>query len=215
MVVGFSAAAPFLIDVAANSGTDEIIVQNIYIDARYVGSNAAASFYLPVSVASGAVLKVRAQSSTGAANFRVGVVGFTGSVELQNGFRAVLGATDYTNTDPANSVTPSGTTLTAWTTMQASTPARFSGLYIMPSSESASGRNSGALTFDVGHGTSGNEVVIFSGILTRMAPAAIPSLPSYGPFLCDIPVGSRLAFRLQSNVTSNIATSLAAWGLVA
>lgn len=215
-IVAMSSAAPYRVDVIANSGTDEVIVQDVHVDNRIAGTSSAFSIYFPVAVAAGAVLKVRAQSSTASATLRASIIGFTGSAELQNGFRAALAATDFTNTDPTNSVTPSGTTQTGWTTMQATTPARFAALYVMPCGAGGSAGAATNATFDVGHGTAGNEVAIVTGIATRMsASAGILEPTSSGPFFCDIAAGSRLAFRMQNAATSNIAVSCAAWGLVA
>jgi hypothetical protein len=211
-----STGASYRVDVIANSGTDEVIVQDFHVDNRNASTNALLTIYFPIAVAAGAVLKVRAQASTATLTFRASIIGFTGSAELQNGFRASLAATDFTNSDPTNSVTPSGTTQTGWTTMQASTPARFAGLYVMPTGIGSTSGVATQATFDIGHGTAGNEVPIVTGIATRMTAAAAMVTPmAYGPFFCDIGAASRLAFRMQNAVTSNIAVSCAAWGLVA
>lgn len=206
------------LDIASNIAADEIIVQDLFFDNASGIANEGFKIPIPVAVPSGAQLKARLQANVGSATCRVSIIGYTGSAELPKGYRALLSATDFTNTDPANSVTPSGTTLSAWGTVAASSQARFAGLYFSAATGgTTSGRTATALTYNIGIGASGSEIILISSIasqFTTNGPSGAEVGPR-GPFKCDIPSGKRLAFQFQNNVTSNVATSCALSGLVA
>jgi hypothetical protein len=196
------------IDIAANTGgADEVIIADLFFDASTNGGawyNTAApfTFCVPVCVPAGAVLKARAQSSTGSGTVAVWLQGQQGDAKAVRGFRGLASATDWTNTDATGSCAFSGQTLSSWAQIQASTPNRFAGLMV--------GLDSGGTVpsgfqflVDVGWGSSGSERKLFSlGSYFYFGGFSPLSVSLAGPFPCDLPAGSRLVGRVQSNYSS-------------
>lgn len=208
------------LDIAIHDTADQIVVQDLAADYTTASNDSAGpKVWIPVAVPSGATIKARVQwqfASTSTA-FNLSIIGCAGSSELSKGYRALLSATDWTNSSPSNSVTPSGTTLSAWGTVTASTSARFSGLYICQHAGAVTGRTQCYTAYNIGKGSAGNEVAIISGVTGAWISSGVATacgLPR-GPFFCDIPAGTRLAFQLQNSGTSNIASFCSLSGLVA
>jgi hypothetical protein len=191
------------VDLAVNTGgSDQVVAEDVYYDGSITGEwydNSGAGFFVPVKIPGGAVVKARCQSSTGSGTLLVSINGMQGDARLVSGFRALKSATDWTNTDPTNSLTLGGTTLSGWTQVMASTPVRFAGLYLgLDSLGAAPGFVS--CFFDIGWGIAGSEQVLTT-VGTASFGGGGPSPLFYhpiGPFPCDLPAGTRLAVRGQS-----------------
>ncbi len=199
------------VDIAVNTGSsDQVIAEDVYYDGSVSGAwydNSARSFFVPVKIPRGAVVKARCQSSTGSGTLLAAVNGMQGDARMISGFRALKSATDWSGTDPTNSLALSGATLSGWTQVTASTPARFAGLYLgLDSLGTAPGF--AACIFDIGWGTAGSERVLTSIGTASYGSSGVSPLfyAPAGPFPCDLPAGTRLAVRGQSAYSSAAGT---------
>lgn len=208
---GLSGAGRYRFDVIINTGgSDTVLVADYFFDALATYPNS--SPILPISVPTGATLKVASQCSTGTPTVAVTILGLQGNERMARGFSRAVSCTDWTNTDPTNSVTLNGTTQTAWAAIGASTPARVAGLYLALDGRGGATTTTNLL-IDIGIGGAGSEIVLIPSILMRRA-SAIPNF-SDGPFPCDIPAGTRLSFRATASAASTNVISMAALGLAA
>jgi hypothetical protein len=206
----------FRIDVSSNTGgSDQLIVEDLYFDASPAGIYAAdqKSILVPVAVPAGAVLKARAQATAASLALSVGILGFQGDAKATKGFRALKSATDWTNTDPTNALTLSGTTLTGWTQIMAATPVRLAGLYLELDSLGSAGTTSHA-TFEIGIGASGSEHS--TGIVVaRQLVSGGALVTCHGPYPCDIAAGTRLTVRAQCDAANTNSYGIVLNGLAA
>ena len=210
-------ATRYRVDVSSNTGgSDQLIVEDLYFDpspaAVYYADQK--SILVPVSVPNGAVLKARCQSVAGSTSLSLGVLGFQADAKAAKGFRALKSATDWTNTDPSTTVTLSGTTLTGWQQVQASTPVRFAGLYLGLDSLGNGSLTTAHATFEIGIGASGSEHT--TGIvIARQLAAGAGMLGVHGPYPCDIAAGYRLSVRAQCDAADTNAIGVVLNGLAA
>src|ERR1700691_4551548 len=128
-----SGGSRFRVDVSSNTGgSDQLIVEDIYFDASSSGSyyQDQEGILVPVYVPAGAALKARVQGTAASTQISASILGFSGDAKSERGFRALKSTTDWTGTDPTNSITFSGITLTGWTQVQAVAPVRLAALYL-------------------------------------------------------------------------------------
>lgn len=113
-------------------------------------------------------------------------------------------------TDTFNTLTLSGTTLTPWTQVMASTPVRIAALYFTLECLGTPPSTYCTTVFEIGIGASGNEHTTGIEIL------AIPSTERrFGPFLCDIAAGTRISVRAQCNAANTNSYGIVLHGLAA
>ena len=214
--LGGGGTTRYRVDLAVNNGgSDQVIVEDLYFDPSsgglyYLGPR---RILLPVSLAAGAVVKARVQSANGSGSCLVGVLGFQGDAKATKGFRALKSATDWTNTDPTNSLTLSGTTLTGWSQVMASTPVRFAGL-TMSINSLGTNLTAAQATFEIGIGASGSEHT--TGIVIPLQLfGGMGSLGTESCLPCDIPAGSRLSVRAQCSAADTNSIGIVLNGLAA
>ncbi len=215
--LGGGGTTRYRVDISSNTGgSDQLIVEDLYFDPSPAGVYSAdqRSILVPVSVPTGAVLKARCQSVAGATSLSVSILGFQGDAKATKGFRALKSATDWTNTDPTSTVTLTGTTLTGWQQVQASTPVRFAGLYLGLDSLGNGSLTTAHATFEIGIGPGGSEHT--TGIvIARQITAALPLVDTHGPYPCDIAAGYRLAVRAQCDIADTNTIGVVLNGLAA
>jgi hypothetical protein len=187
----------FRFDVAVNTGgSDQVIVEDFYYDSHFSSTVSTISLWFPVSVPSGAAIKIKAQAAAATQSFLAIVQGYATDFPGHTSFRACRSATDFTNTDPTNSVTQTGNTVTSWAQVVSSTVAAFAGLYVSPAVCADTSRTSSKMLVDIAVGAGGSEQVVISALqFTQNASGPVPS--GVGPVLCDIPAGTRLSSRVQ------------------
>ena len=211
----------FRIDLAVNTGgSDQLIVEDLYFDSSPSGFYFAdqKSILVPVTIPAGAVVKARIQATLASSILSASVLGFQSDAKATKGFRALKSATDWTNTDPTNSLTLSGTTLTGWSQVMASTPARFAGLYLSLDSLGGSSQVTAHATFEIGLGASGSEHstgIIIARQLVISSNGAAGLIDCHGPYPCDIPAGARLSVRAQCDSANTVAYGVILNGLAA
>jgi hypothetical protein len=213
---GGGGAARYRVDVSANTGgSDQLIVEDLYFDPSASGTyyNAQDTVLIPVCVPAGATLKARTQSTSASVTMGISVLGYQGDAKATKGFRALKSATDWTNTDPTNSITLSGTTQTGWTQIMASTPVRFAGLHLALDSLGNTGLTTAHATFEVGIGALGSEHT--TGIIVAAQLAATVICRARGPFPCNIAAGTRLSVRAQCDAANTNALGVVLNGLAA
>ena len=209
-------ASRYRVDVSSNTGgSDQLIVEDIYFDPSPQGNYTAAwkEILVPVAVPAGAVLKARCQAPAASVSLSASVLGFQGDAKATKGFRALKSATDWTNTDPTNSLTLSGTTLTGWTQVMAATPARFAGLYLALDSLGATGQTAAHATFEIGIGTSGSEHTTGIVLARQLSGYGLNDGHSFHP--CDIAAGTRLSVRAQCDGANTNSYGVVLNGLAA
>lgn len=200
--------------VANNGGSDQVIVADYYFEfPNGTGVPQCIAVDFPVAVPSGASLKIKLQSSTGSETAVFTILGYALDTPGPVGASRVVSCTDWTNTQPTNSVTQTNTTFTAWTTIVASTPARVSRLWLNPSNAGDTGRTATDFLVEIAVGAAAAEQRIASFFGKQVA-----TFCQFGgwQFPCDIPAGTRLSFRVQT--ASGVAADsmgVAAVGLAA
>lgn len=207
---GNAAVNTYRIDIAINTGgSDTIIVPDLFWDTTSGGS---AEFLLRVAIPAGASIKVRCQAAAGGNVMHATITGFNKDARGEHGHAQAVSCTDFTNTLPTNTVSLNGTTQTAWTTICASTPSRVSELLLSPSVGGDTTRSSSNLLFEIGIGAAGSEISL-SKFASRQSTSNIVGGPWQMP--CDIPAGTRLAFRAQAASATTDTVGMSALGITA
>jgi hypothetical protein len=204
----------YLVDIASDNTAQEVIATNLFFDpaaeSTYTGDHQF--LYIPVKVKKGATLYARCSSNSGAGTVSVSVLGYAGDGRILSGFSKQICATDITGGDPTNSITLSGTTLTGWTQIMASTPNRLAAVMLRLDDFRAPLGTITAAMFEIGMGASGSEISL--GIKFATMLGAGYGLGGTDWLPCNIPAGKRLVARAQAaNADTNIV-GLFLYGLV-
>lgn len=205
--------------ITANSnGTDEPICTDFFWDDNAATDGAGPTFHFPVFVPTGATIKIKAAGgSAGSSTFRASIIGYQGDGNLIGPSTGVVGLTDFgTSTsgcDPANPIALTGTTPTAWYTMQASTPAAVKAISLGITTIGSTITTGAFLQLDLGYGTSGNEIatgisVVETVITGDGTQGRVENIPIV------LPAGLRLAARATLSAAGTANVGLVGWGLV-
>jgi hypothetical protein len=171
-----------------------------------------AGIICPVVVPKGSLIKAKVASSVASRFGYLLVQGFQGDARIPRGFRQMISATDYSGFDPANSITLTGTTPTAYQTAMAVTPFRFTALTVSPDMLAVS-PTIPVLRYDIAVGPSGSEQYLFSTLCAYSNAANSP--PNIqGPYPCNIPAGSRIAYRGVASGANTTTISVSLCGFV-
>jgi hypothetical protein len=195
-----------------NTGTDEPLITDLLLDVEQSG-NSGWQVFCPLVVPKGSLVKAKVACTTASRNRLIVIQGFQGDGRMTRGFRQMMSATDFSGFDPANSITLNGTTPTAWQTAMAVTPTRFAALMVSPDTLAASATIP-QLRLDFAIGPSGSEQPL--GFSTFYAFATAGPAPNVqGPFPCDIPAGSRIAYRGACSAANTTTISVSLCGFAA
>lgn len=206
-----TSARRFKIDIAINTGgADSIIVANAYTESGGSGGNFFSSYYFPVALPSGAIVKFRCSCTTNSGVATALVTAYPSTGGRFKGRSKVVSLTDFTNGDPTNTVTLNGTTQTAWAAIAASTSARVSRLWLVPATGGDVSRTSAAILVDIGTGGSGSEVTKAQFLVSQNTLATVP-VPNVLDM--DIPASTRLSFRAQAASATADTFGMVALGL--
>ena len=195
-----------------NGGADEPLITDLLVDSE-VSGGVCATVYCPVSVPRGATLKAKVANSVASRISAMLLTGFQGDAQQIRGFRQMMAAVDYSGFDPANTITLNGTTPTAYQTAMAATPVRFAALMVSPDTLTVT-PTIALLRLDIAVGPSGSENYLFSTFYAY--PGSVNSPANIqGPFPCDIPAGSRIAYRGVAGAANTTTISAALNGFPA
>ena len=173
------------------------------------GAAIEADFHLhcPVSVPKGLAIVAQLMSNNNGGSIYLTVAGYQGDARMARGFSQAMSATDFSTVLPTNSLTLTGTTVTGWSTIQASSPHRFAGF---APAISRNGVSLAALNYriDFGYGAPGSELTFYSWYFRSQV---YPPQP-IGAFIpVDFPAGTRFACR---GVASGADTNVLYLGMV-
>lgn len=208
------------ISVTVNTGGgDEPLITDAFADLSNESNASTFNLFAPVFVPRGAVIKGKIYSASTSNVMGLVASGSQGDARMQRGFSQMISVTDFVGLDPANSVTASGTTATGWAAATAATQRRIAALYAFVDARGSTTPLGNQLVYqyDLGVGPSGSEQYLtsFLAITGNSTTGNAWSYPSFGPFPCDIPAGSRLVYRLTTNVANTAVSSLVLCGLAA
>lgn len=204
--VSFSSANPdHLVDIGIGSAGSEVaIVENLYT-GNGTPIRVLAQYVLPIRLASGTRLAVRAQSTAATFVSRMTLVGLRGSgrSSVSAGRIFTYGANTADSggaqVDPGTSANTKG----AWSVVSASTSADAKGFILAFGGLGDTTRSTCKWFVDVAIGAAGSEQVIIENfhLASRVEHDAI--LPQVTPiFPIPIPAGSRVAVRAQCDITT-------------
>lgn len=186
-----------LMDIGVGAaGSEVVVVPNIAVGGQSVGI-----FTIPVNIASGARIALRAQSVVASKTITIPTREFlafdAGDATLTPTTLDTLGTDTATSTGTAMSGA-SGT----WVEITASTSQAYSAFAIVPSTSDTDTATINELLYEIGVGAAGSEIS-FGRIIFSAANTESVSMRRTWPFLFgrEVPAGSRLSIR------HNIATN--------
>lgn len=206
MCSGMSASRPCQYDVAVGATPDIIVADGFFFpfDSTYVHWQ-----HFPVRVPANTALKMRCAVNTNGNAQKWIATGYQGD-HLLRGFRKAANLNTFSGAEPVTKLTESGTTQTAWTQLIASTADRYGALIVQPPDVTGTGQG-GCVILEFGIGSSGAEQSIGSLAVSSNVPQRCVG---QGFLLCDIPLGSRIAFRVQAANAGTPSVAPSVLGLV-
>jgi hypothetical protein len=210
---GTNATDRFRFDVAINPGANKIIVPDLYFELSS-GVQAIIDVPLAIAVKAGATIEVRAQAASGSRALNVAVTGYAGGFPLDPGHSCAVSCTDFTGTDPTNTITLAGTSPTAWAEICASIPGDISALYMSLTDVGGSVSARAHVLIDIAIGASGSERTILSPFF-QYGASSLNGLQPFGPMPLHLPQGTRLAARATANGSPANPLAVSFMGLAA
>ena len=196
--------ARYRIDVAVGA-SDNIIVEDLFLDAMGTGSNTGHSrWWIPIPVPASTAIKVRAHAQAASQSLRVIVVGY------QTDFRGFMrarkivplhgwsGSTPFVDPLPSHTE-PASTAESGYTEITSSTSVRAMGLYMAMGTGGDTTRTAGRRIVRLYRGASLSERLIWVSQIGN-GTTTLLSNPE-GPWPIAVPSGQRLAFTTQSHAS--------------
>lgn len=201
--------ADFLIDLAVGAaGSETIVLPDLFMsNGNNSGGPTGPMVYFPISIPSGTRVAARCQASRANAEPEGLIVLVKGGFPTAHDGLSRVAAYGISTTDSGGtSVDPGGTANTkgSYSEIVASTTDSIRLLYMAFGNQQNTGASRGRWFFDLAIGAAGSEQVILANVPVRVGPANVkaPVVPQIiGPFIMDIPAGTRLAVRAQSTIT--------------
>jgi hypothetical protein len=179
------------------------LINDLLISAANSATTATAEpgLFVPIRIPLGTRVAAKSSIATGGNMMIVGqAAGTSGGVAC--GSFCELAGTAGTGTDMDAGT--SANTKGAWTQLAASTTNPWRG-FMLSVADTASGTTAATFLLDIGIGGSGSEQAILSNYFIHRHSNHVIVNPWRGPFLCDVPAGTRIAARIQcSSATSTI-----------
>ena len=184
-----------------SAGNEFALIADLLEDGRVSGNVAYGDLFCPLRIPVGTRIAAKTSIATpGNACIYGMAAGASGGVAC--GSICELAGTAGTGTDVDAGATAN--TKGAWTQLSASTAYPWRGFMLSIADASSSSSNDPFLV-DIGIGGSGSEQPILSNFFVRRLLNHGVVNPWHGPFLCDVPAGTRIAARVQTNtLTSTI-----------
>lgn len=195
-----------LIDIATGaSGSEIVLVPNLIFPAYSYTTIYGVSYGFPCCIPAGTRIAARSQSGLASNTSGVQVTLFDGSFSQPEGFGIVDSYGPSTSTSLGTPAIASGTADAkgSYAQLTASTSHDLAGVMVALDTQNATLNNT-AFLVDIAIGASGSEVVIVPNIMVCcgsgwLSPPVTPFIP------VNIPAGTRIAARVQSNVASATA----------
>lgn len=192
----------YLLDIMTGANTAELVLVGDIHTSNAV--SVCSNFYIPIAVAAGTRISARSQADTASLTMRLGISLMQYSLLGPVSFSRSTTYGSNTATSGGTSVDPGGTAHTkgAWAPLSTSTTNDIKSLMLMIGSGNNAAMTSAEVLLDVGIGASGQEKVIIDDLYIRLQGTATNITPAVlGPFLCNIPAGTRLSVRTQCGIT--------------
>ena len=197
---GGVAAAQGLVDIAiGTAGNEHIIAANLGVNS---GTDQHPHVIpLPYAVPVGSTIRARYQRSNASLTVRCSVHVFAMTDLPRSQKIQTLGATTATSrgtsVDPGASINTKG----SYVQLVAATDGPIKQLLLHFGNQANNARTSANFLADVAVGAAASESILIPNIPFAIGGSADEPIPSYvGPLPCDIPSGSRVAVRGQSNI---------------
>jgi hypothetical protein len=200
-------AANYHVDIGiGGAGAETVLIADLGFGGTATTTGWHATWWdFPIHVPKGSRLSSRCQSNiaSGTATI-VSIIGIGESFRTASGFSQVLclGAVSATTRGVPINCGAAANTYGAWAEVSAATPNNISAVSINLPYDLNTAKTSGGYGLEIGTGTAGNEVAIFSGwtfygnVTTDVfLPVSSPTFPMF------IPQGSRVSVRGRSSVT--------------
>lgn len=213
--IGNSIGVEAALDIYLGASAAEYMLVDKLRVSKAISNPQALGILLPLAVPRGSRVSAKAFGGT----LSTIIHGLSGAPFAARGFKRAVSmgitTTAGVTVDPGATVN----TLGAWTQITASTPNNFNAIMIAIGDGArsvASATNSWLV--DIGIGAAGLEQPIIRQLFVMSAANTVFSMspPMFGPFPCNIPAGTRIAARAQSNnngaTTRNI--DVIAYGLI-
>jgi len=148
-----TAAARWLLTITLNNGSSDL--PPIYVQPGGGPSTGPVRLRFPIQVASGATVRIKAQSSTGSATVKTYIQGIVASATVPPGYTTVeaINAVDTTNTRPSTIDIPGTST---WTQLSASTSATY-GAMLMACGDNGTSNTNQSVSIAIGKGAGPTE----------------------------------------------------------
>lgn len=192
------------------AGSESVVVPNILIDTGN-GSSYGFSCYVPIQIPSGSRIAVRHQETggSGTRDLYWSVTGI-GAGSSQVPALSAIGTAynvDVPNTTSTNAATPSASANTwgAWAEVTSATSAVHKALVVCIGCAKNTTQLNGRYRVQIGVGSAGSEVGLYEFAFRTSSNIALPPLHYSLP--CEIPSGTRIAFRVQCDAANGTARS--------
>jgi hypothetical protein len=212
----FNSAVAYIMDVAiGTSGAQQIILNNLYVDVRTLGTGGNFSRYFPIFIPSGASVWIRCQASTGSSTLNAVLTGVAGDAFMSPPYRGAFGLGITSASTKGTAVDPGSTagTLSGWSQIAANTTwnsisREIAAVAVMWGCNATTTKTAYNYLADIGIGASSSEQPILSNVMKRIASNNSPTPATDGPTPCYIPAGSRISMRFRpgTGVSATLAS---------
>jgi hypothetical protein len=200
-----SDAKSCVIDFAVGAAASEtIIIPNYFAGQGTINNVNVGGGFFPLAIPAGTRISARsAVSVTGTSFPYCALYGMHGGWLFPEMGRCEM----FGNAAASRGVVvdPGGTANTkgAWTQIAAATSFNWKAMIVRPGFNATLGASHPRYQFDIGVGAGGSEVVLIPDLWWSSDRfGSISSDATWGPFLVDIPAGTRISCRVQSNLAT-------------
>jgi hypothetical protein len=191
------------LDIAIGAaGSEQIVIPNLLFQGTQYSKTQGV--FIPLAIPRGVRLAARSAQSNTTYHSQLAVVGvgraLRQSFQCCDSYGFSSSNTQGTQVDPGTSAGTKG----AWATI-CSSLTRAAHALIIAIGSTVAPSNWYQWLADIAIGSAGNEVVIIPNLLLSCgSPGSDIIMPNFfGPFMCSLPAGTRIAMRAQSNETDS------------
>lgn len=195
----------YLVDIAiGGAGSEEVIIENLFFlsGAATTTGGAFDVYEFPVTIPSGERIAARLQASTASSTLNVSIIRGAPSFDQSDSTTGVI-------TIGADTVNTAGVTVTSadnaygsWTEITSSLSDSIKGFCVGALHAPVSSYTGGAISYQVGVGSAGNEEIVSSGNITRQSSGETAFKPASAFIGVGIASGERIAIRAVSSASN-------------